>query len=425
MKKKRKAKKPFQRWEKILITTSILFIVICSLFYGGRLIKYYKIYNPKINGEAKELIMNSIVKDSTIVYENDGLYRISGMYIYKGANASNYIIYSNMLWRIVKFNTDGSLDVVLDDNINMLKWNNSITSFTDSDLYKYLNDYFYNLIDKTNLTNTTICNDEITDLNKITCNEKSNSAYVRLLSVSEYLNSKAETSYINDSNIWLVSTKEDSVWNVNNDSLSVSEPDNMYYVKPVITLKNTTLLKSGKGTKEDPYIVEETKELSVGSFVKLGDDTWVIYDEKDNVYKLSLNDYLSNKPFSSNGNAFDVKEEGSLAYYLNNDYYNDLSYKNILVNTDWYTGEYGKYKDVFSSKTNSKVGLLNVADLKLSKLSDYYLITKSGSKVYLYSTDVLDSNPAVSSKVVPTIAIEKHNITSGEGTLSNPYILEV
>src|SRR5574344_7796 len=160
MKRIKKAKKAFQLWEKILITTSILFIVICSLFYGSRLIKYYKIYNPKIDGEAKELIMNSIVKDSTIVYENDGLYRISGMYIYKGANASNYIIYSNMLWRIVKFNTDGSLDIVLDNNINMLKWNSTITSFTSSDLYKYLNDYFYNLIDKTNLTTTTICNDK-------------------------------------------------------------------------------------------------------------------------------------------------------------------------------------------------------------------------------------------------------------------------
>lgn len=423
MKRIKKARKPFQLWEKILIITSILFIVVCLLFYGNRLIKYYKIYNPKIDGVAQELIMNSIVKNSTIVYENDGLYRVSGMYVYKGANANNYIMYSNMLWRIIKFNTDGSLDVVLDNNINMLKWNEDVTSFTETDVYKYLNEYFYNLIDKTNLTTTTICNDNINDLNKITCENKSNNAYVRLLSVSEYLTSKSELSYISDSNIWLTNTKDDSVWNVNNDSLSFSEPNNMYYVKPVVTLKNTTILKSGKGTKEEPYVVEQSKDLSVGSFVKLGDDIWVIYDKQNETYKLSLNNYLDSKPFGNN-NTFDVSEEDSLAYYLNNDYYNSLTYKNILVNADWYSGEYNSYKDVLSSKVNSKVGLLSVADLKLNKLSDYYLITKSDKKVYLYSVAVLDSNPTISNKIVPTIAILKHNITSGEGTINNPYILE-
>ena len=141
-----KEHKTFKLWEKILIISSLVFIIGCMIFYGSRLIKYYKIYNPKIEGESVELIMNAIVRNQPIVYEKDGLYRTSGMYIYKGENVDNYIRYSNMLWRIVKFNIDGSLDLVLDGNINMLKWNNDVVSFEKSDIYKYLNNYFFNFI---------------------------------------------------------------------------------------------------------------------------------------------------------------------------------------------------------------------------------------------------------------------------------------
>ena len=90
-KKKKKPKKKYHLWEKILIIFSIIFIIGCFIFYGSRLVKYYKIYNPKIDDEKVELLMNAIVRNQTIVYEGDGLYRVSGMYAYKGENVNNYI----------------------------------------------------------------------------------------------------------------------------------------------------------------------------------------------------------------------------------------------------------------------------------------------------------------------------------------------
>lgn len=423
--KKPKEKKPFKVWEKILISVSIIFIIICIIFYGMRLIKYYKIYNPKMDGEAKELIMNSIVKNSTIVYENDGLYRISGMYVYKGANVNNYIKYSNMLFRIVKFNADGSLDLVLDDNINMLKYDNEAKPFTESDIYKYLNNYFYKLIDDTYLTTTAICNDKIQDLNQLTCNSRNTESYVRLLSVSEYLNSKAVSSYINDGNIWLSSTSDDKVWNISGDSLSLSSADNMYYIKPVITIKNTAILKSGNGTQENPYIIEDTSLLEVGKYVKLKDDTWVIYDKEDDIYKLSLNTYLEDRNFSLDAPIYNIEEPNSLASYLNNDYYNQLPYKDKLVLTNWYNGSYNSYLDPMSSSVKAHIGLLNVTDLKLGNLEEFYLLTPSEEKVYLYSSLIKDCNPTLYKKIVPTIGIKELNIVSGSGTSNDPYVLEV
>ena len=419
-----KEHKTFKLWEKILIISSLVFIIGCMIFYGSRLIKYYKIYNPKIEGESVELIMNAIVRNQPIVYEKDGLYRTSGMYIYKGENVDNYIRYSNMLWRIVKFNIDGSLDLVLDGNINMLKWNNDVVSFEKSDIYKYLNNYFYKLLDYDNLSNTVICTDEIDDLKNITCNNKITDSYVRLLSISEYLNSMADNkTYINDSsNIWLSDRGSKTIWNINDKNLSSSKPSNMYYVKPVITLKNSTVLKGGTGKVDDPYIVGDSK-LGVGSYVKLNDDVWYIYDIKNDTYLLSLSKELDGKKaFSKKSTKFDITDNTSLAYYLNNEYYESLAYKDILEENDWYNGSYDSYNDVFSSTTKSYVGLLNVSDIKKEGLIDYYLMTASNNdKIYLYSDTLINSKPNLLRNVVPTIAIKNLKASNGAGTDTNPY----
>ena len=419
-----KEHKTFKLWEKILIISSLVFIIGCMIFYGSRLIKYYKIYNPKIEGESVELIMNAIVRNQPIVYEKDGLYRTSGMYIYKGENVDNYIRYSNMLWRIVKFNIDGSLDLVLDGNINMLKWNNDVVSFEKSDIYKYLNNYFYKLLDYDNLSNTVICTDEIDDLKNITCNNKITDSYVRLLSISEYLNSMADNkTYINDSsNIWLSDRGSKTIWNINDKNLSSSKPSNMYYVKPVITLKNSTVLKGGTGKVDDPYIVGDSK-LGVGSYVKLNDDVWYIYDIKNDTYLLSLSKELDGKKaFSKKSTKFDITDKTSLAYYLNNEYYESLAYKDILEENDWYNGSYDSYNDVFSSTTKSYVGLLNVSDIKKEGLIDYYLMTASNNdKIYLYSDTLINSKPNLLRNVVPKIAIKNLKASNGAGTDTNPY----
>ncbi|MDD3187363.1 MAG: hypothetical protein PHD02_02690 [Bacilli bacterium] len=419
----KKLKNKLHTWEKVLIITSALFIITCLIFYGSRLIRYYKIYNPKIDGEAVELIMNSVVKNTEIVYEKDGLYRVSGTYIYKGSTVNNYIRYSNMLWRIVKFNSDGSLDIILDGNINMLKWNNEVTDYMNSDINSYLNNYFYPLINDEYLTKTTICTDEIDDLNSITCNNKNADNYVRLLSVSEYLNSKITESYINDGNIWLSNYNNDSVWNITDNSLSESSPDNMYYIKPVITLKNSTTLISGSGTKDDPYIVDEN-HLGVGSFVKIDNDIWSIYDVSNNIYRLNSTTSIGSMSYGSN--TYDLTNADSIAYYLNNTFLSSLSYQDILIETDWFNGEYDDYKSISNNSVKAKVGMLNIADLKITDLENYYLINSSDEdKIYLYSSLVKDCNYNIEKDIVPTIALSNINVLSGSGTLEDPYILEV
>ena len=103
-----------------------------------------------------------------------------------------------------------------------------------------------------------------------------------------------------------------------------------------------------------------------------------------------------------------------------------LSFKEKLVDTTWYNGIYINYNDVLSSSVKSKVGLLNVSDIKYSDLKDYYLMTPTeDGRIYLYSDTLVDSKPNLLRDIVPTIALDKLNVLNGDGTYNNPYEIEV
>lgn len=435
-KKEKRPNKKMKLWEKIFCLASFLFILGCCIHYGTRLVKYYKIYNPvSESGEKIELLSSSIAKGSSIVYEGSGLYMVGGSYTYKGTDVNNYIKFSNQIWRIIRSNKDGSLDVVLDQPINTLKWDNELKNYTESDVHKYLNNEFLKYLNKDLIVPTTACNDIVDDVKSFSCKEYTTDSYVRLLTMSDYLNSDAEGTYISDEDdkLWLGTRGTTFVWNVNGTNLSNSESTRTYDIKPVVTLKNTAAVLKGDGTKENPYQVEEErKELNVGSYVKLGNDTWVIYSKEDGKVRLALNNLYNDGSttyrFSVVGTEYNTLEENSLAYYLNNTFYNTLSYKELLQEVDWYIGGYeNSYKDVYTKTAKAKIGSYNVADLKFnSELTGYYLLTPASlTEVYIKNDELMASKIAMYRAIRPTICIETKNIKSGEGTEEAPYELEV
>ena len=162
--KPKKEKKPVSKKVFYLQLTfciiSAIFLLGCSLFYGSRLIKFYKVYNPKTeDGEKVELLGSSITTNSELSTEGEGLYRIGGSYLYKGENVDNYIKYNNNLWRIIKINGDGSIDMVMENAINVLDWNSEVTTYEDSDIRQYLNDVFLKSLNKDLLVQTTYFKD--------------------------------------------------------------------------------------------------------------------------------------------------------------------------------------------------------------------------------------------------------------------------
>lgn len=145
-----------------------MFILGCMFIYGSRFVKYYRIYNPKSeNGKTLSLLSTSLAQNSSLVYEGDGLYMVNGEYTYKGLDVNNYVMFSNMKWRIIKTNQDGTIDLILDDYINVLKWANRPKAYIESDIHKYLNDYFIKYLNKDYLTEVSICKDEVDDLKSL------------------------------------------------------------------------------------------------------------------------------------------------------------------------------------------------------------------------------------------------------------------
>ena len=148
-----------------------LFCIILIILTTLLIFNLFRIYNKTKN---INLLSEYIIKDNEITNKN-GLNKENSSYIFKGEINNNYILYNNLLWRIVKLNNDSSITLILDDYINMLPKN----------LIKV---FFENLINNLNtdyLTKNKICMDEMND-NEITCNKTNNDSYISLLSTYFY-----------------------------------------------------------------------------------------------------------------------------------------------------------------------------------------------------------------------------------------------
>lgn len=414
---------------------SLIFFLFCVIFYGLRLIKYYKIYNPKSeSGEKIDILSTSITKNASVVYEGDGLYHASGIYMFKGDIQNNYVYYSGMLWRIVKINNDNSVELVLDEPINNLIWNSVITEYKNSDVHKYLNDVFLKTLDKDLLVKSSICTDPVNDVNKITCNTVYNESYVKLLNITDYLNSKNKKTFINmeGDSLWLSDRSKTKAWYTSGTSIQSYIPSESYLIKPVITLKTETTVLEGTGTKNDPYAVsKKEKKLSPGKYVTLGNANWIVYETGKDMTRLVL-DGLYNKGnskyvFDKTSNIFTITKAGSLGYYLNTTIYNSLTAKEELLEATWYTGPYKtSYKDVYTKEVKAKVGLYNIADMKFGlQKTESYLLTPGGvGTVYTFGRRLNATKITGLEAIRPAIAIKNQKIKAGDGTSTSPYELE-
>ena len=423
-KKSQKSSVKFSKFELTFCALSFLFIIGCIWVFGVD-------KNKDNNNEKSSIVsLSTAISRTTPVYSGDGLYTNSGKYIYKGNNVNNYLVYSGFLWRIIQINDDDTIDLVLDNSINTLMWSSTNKSYLESDIHKYLNNYFLNYLDKTYLEKVSICTNEVNDLKGYSCDNSNNDFYVRLLTLEEFNNSKTEESYISDttSSIWLSTKSSDKVWEIRGNNVTLSDPKKLLQIKPVIKIKGDLDILSGNGTKGDPYkITEDSENVYVGSYIKLGNDVYSVYDIKDNKLKLALTKVLPNLAYNKAKFVYDVTTPGSLGNHLNTIYYNSLSYKDLLLNTEWYTGPYNNsYEDIYSSKVVAKVGIYDVASLKFdNELTDYYVSNNinNNTNIFVYNNESYGAKGELKG-ARPTISIMNKNVVSGSGSKEDPFVLE-
>lgn len=353
----------------------IILIVLATLL----VFNLFRIYNKSKN---INLLSEYIIKNNEITNKN-GLNKENSSYIFKGETDNNYILYNNLLWRIVKINNDSSITLILDDYINMLPKN-------------LINSFFENLTNNLNtkyLTKNKICMDEMND-NEITCNKINNNSYISLLSAYDYLNSfyEEQTFIAKDKEImWLYNNDN----HTNGDSISKSNENNFYEIRPVITLKANTTYKTGNGNKDNPYKIDD-ESFGLGSIVKINNETYVVYDFIDDIKLMSLN-------------TIDKLNKEKVLDYLNNELYEKLNYNNILNNLNIYTGTYNNKKDdLYKEKEIKKIGIPNILDIKINNdITNYYLPNKINNFDLIYDNPIIYGDTKTIHKTRYTISLSK------------------
>lgn len=428
--------------QKIFNLVSFTFILACCIFYGSRFIKFY-IENNKTE-EIKTLADNIINNNKN----SDNFKSINGSYYFTGNAEKNYLTYSNLIWRIIRINNDESITLTADNSLTALASGEN-QNFENSYLYKWLNDndedYTGILQNSLNnpsqyLTFTNTCKDNIEDTGNISCKETTDEIYITTPSINDYVNTGSSDSFMNnEENFYLINNNSnDRVWYVDNEGkISTSNGTDIIGVKPVITIKSTISEIEGDGTKENPYIIEDERGL-FGSYVKLGNDIWRIYQVDGDNIKLSLDSYLKindqevTYKYSNNGYYHNDTTRDTLAYYLKNTYLSQLSYNDYVNEVEYSNGIYGSNNDYDYSKTLSqtvptKATVLSIGDIFLNPVAtNYYTstgISTESNLVYVMQNDFrLYTKIATSDlKIIPVISIRKDILTKGNGSIDSPY----
>jgi len=432
--------------QKIFCFISFIFISTCCIFYGTRFVKLY-LKNKEIEIQEANTLVKVIKENNnnkeTFKEINKSLYFIND-------SDNNYLLYSNLLWRIIKINEDNSITAISDNSLTSLAYGKNVT-YEDSYINKWLNltdEDYSGILEKhlnnkeTYLQKTSTCLDTINELDNKECTNINNDNYLSLLSTSDFVNIGNKESYvISEEFFYLNNTNEESkIWFVDNDGkVTTNNGTDIIGVRPIITIKANIDYQNGDGTKENPYIIEKENGL-FGSFVKLDNQLWRIYQVNDKEVRLVLNNYLQvdNENLEyiySNINSYhNDSKQNSIAYYLNKTFLNTLSYKDKIKEVSWTNGYYSNtdydYTKSLDTTIETKVALISIGDIRLNnELTNYFTLTGNvdkGSSVYTIQSNqkLYTKNIQTKVNVVPAISIDKELLKKGNGTIDSPYEME-
>ncbi|MDD5865651.1 MAG: hypothetical protein PUD07_04130 [bacterium] len=255
------------------------------------------------NSFAETILKNDVVKDKplTIVGKqeattDEGLIEESddfgSSYYFRGNTLNNNVLINNLKFKIVRINGDGSVKLVLDENIEKLSeyYEDGNYKFKETTIYSALNSWINENLGKYSsfLSNQKYCNDTLLNENtfyaytrvmednipSLICLSEKFTSKVALLTVDEVLfagatiNNENKSFYLYNENITSDIYLMTSAKLLNNTYypfvLSTtgkieSDVPGTYLrsVRPVITIIKTAMV-TGTGTIDDPYILIES-----------------------------------------------------------------------------------------------------------------------------------------------------------------------
>lgn len=434
---------------------SLVALIGLGIYFGGRSLYYYSKQNNIKEKEAMTLNGLVLSNNKTTKDNEDGLHLDSDGYYFKGNINNNYVLFGNKLFRIIRINNDNTVKMVTENYVSSFMWgeessyqNSNVRNWLEKTGEDYSGIYYDVLPDANKYLVKTDYTEDVMKNNKVVSSKKTFKDYVTLLTINDYILSSGKSGYLNNGKMFFLLGLNDESSNlyVEADG-SIQSCDSLegFGIRPVITLKKNTVVLSGSGTIEDPYVIDVGQDDKyIDKYVSLGGELWRIYDNKSGILRLYKNGYISMNgsevmlPYTSSVNnitsIYNPLEKGNIGYILNNNYLNGLSYKDLLLDTDFYIGEISddvgyNYKNIYLNKVTCKIGLLNIFDYNSNNYFDDYFHVNTTSEVGSMQYNVNASGLLTESDVrevkhiAPVISISSDVIKGGSGLENDPYVV--
>ena len=450
-KKKKKEKHLLGPKEFLFNFLSLVIIIGIGIYFGARSLYYYSKQNITIQEEAQTLNGLIINQNQVVTGDGDGLHRDTDGYYFKGLVNNNYVLFANRIFRVVRVNSDNSVKLVSENYVASFMWGEEV-EYQKSNVKNWLekteldaSGIYYNSIPNiTDFLVKTSYSEDILEESKVRSTKNNYQDYVSLLSVKDYIMANGKQSYLNTGKVFYLlgySSENENLYVEEDGSIQTCDSLDGYGIRPVITVHGNTVVSGGDGTLANPFVISQDNKVNyVDSYVRMGNDTWKVFEDKNGVLRLYYYGYINSnnqeiiRNYSTTNSIFDLSDKKNIAYYLNNDYLESTGYADYILENDYYIGEISddagySFQNVYTKNVHCKVGLLNIFDMVSSnELADFFHINTTsevGSMEYttlpsglLQETDVREEK-----HIVPAISISSSSIKSGGGTKENPYIL--
>ena len=281
------------------------------------------------------------------------------------------------------------------------------------------------------------------------------------------------TGFLNNGLYWWLLTPYNStqiqyIDDVGNTSYRISTSG--YGIRPSLNLKSSVIIVNGNGTADDPYRLEGDNDSNLsgtllntrysGEYISFGTGENNLYrivsHETEGLTKITSAELLKeNETYKviSFGNVY-YSSTNTIGLFLNGEYLNSGAYLTdeqlnmIEENTTWYLGTVGqgmsyklaKYTDtemnnLTSNTTIAKAGLLRLGELMAGKFdrnennATYWLLSPYSSvgprTLTSYGYSAYNTSVATN-YICPSLNLKSNVIiTSGDGTLQNPFTLGI
>ena len=287
-------------------------------YYEGRdNLKDYKTLKSLIESDTNHIKRNVVVNGNTVnkVYGTKD----------EQLTMNNYVLYSGQLWEVVETNdTNNTIKLVSAASLTSIAYGET-NDWNASWVKKWLNEYFYSKLERIDLIKyTEFCVDPVDvtpdSYTKMTSCTNKVTEKVGLLTYEDYIYAlDASTiqdgrSYLDEDELsWLITPTNNGtkqIWHTKNETPSYITTvihltkSNGLGVRPVISIKDNVLVKSGNGTKIDPYILSSERSLKKNTKLNLGKvGDYVYLDESNNPYVTEIDEIyikkISNKTSTS------------------------------------------------------------------------------------------------------------------------------